>query len=98
MHLSLNLLPVGFDFHFILHSARRAFCFRSLRSGTLHSQPWLKVAKPKAPGAREYLQTKDDRAKLDGMYECILCACCQTSCPSYCTLRTFAVGGRLIPG
>jgi succinate dehydrogenase (ubiquinone) iron-sulfur subunit len=28
-------------------------------------------------------QTKADRAKLDGMYECILCACCSTSCPSY---------------
>lgn len=31
----------------------------------------------------EFLQSKDDRAKLDGMYECILCACCSTSCPSY---------------
>jgi len=31
----------------------------------------------------EFLQTKEDRAKLDGMYECILCACCSTSCPSY---------------
>jgi succinate dehydrogenase/fumarate reductase iron-sulfur protein len=36
----------------------------------------------RAPNA-EYLQTKEDRAKLDGMYECILCACCSTSCPSY---------------
>ena len=32
---------------------------------------------------KEYLQTKEDRAKLDGLYECILCACCSTSCPSY---------------
>lgn len=32
---------------------------------------------------KEFLQTKDDRAKLDGLYECILCACCSTSCPSY---------------
>ena len=32
---------------------------------------------------KEILQTKADRAKLDGMYECILCACCSTSCPSY---------------
>jgi len=31
----------------------------------------------------EYLQSREDRAKLDGMYECILCACCSTSCPSY---------------
>jgi len=32
---------------------------------------------------REWLQTKEDRKKLDGMYECILCFCCTTSCPSY---------------
>merc|ERR1711871_258837 len=32
---------------------------------------------------KEHLQSKKDRAKLDGMYECILCACCSTSCPSY---------------
>eukprot|EP00884_Botryococcus_braunii_P009143 jgi/Botrbrau1/1822/Bobra.146_1s0020.1 len=34
------------------------------------------------PG-KEFLQSKADRAKLDGLYECILCACCSTSCPSY---------------
>ena len=32
---------------------------------------------------REILQSREDRKKLDGLYECILCACCQTSCPSY---------------
>lgn len=32
---------------------------------------------------KEVLQSVEDRAKLDGMYECILCACCSTSCPSY---------------
>ncbi|KAK9815747.1 hypothetical protein WJX72_008839 [[Myrmecia] bisecta] len=31
----------------------------------------------------EYLQSREDRTKLDGLYECILCACCSTSCPSY---------------
>lgn len=31
----------------------------------------------------ERLQTQEDRAKLDGLYECILCACCSTSCPSF---------------
>ena len=46
-------------------------------------EPWLKRKTPKEEGQREYLQSKDDRAKLDGMYECILCACCMTSCPSY---------------
>jgi succinate dehydrogenase / fumarate reductase iron-sulfur subunit len=31
----------------------------------------------------EFLQSPEDRKKLDGLYECILCACCSTSCPSY---------------
>ncbi|MDH5432908.1 MAG: succinate dehydrogenase iron-sulfur subunit [Gammaproteobacteria bacterium] len=35
------------------------------------------------PPARERLQSPEDRAKLDGLYECILCACCSTSCPSF---------------
>ena len=35
------------------------------------------------PPARERLQTPEERAKLDGAYECILCACCSTSCPSF---------------
>jgi len=46
-------------------------------------QPWLQPAKPKTDTSKEYLQSKEDRKKLDGMYECILCACCSTSCPSY---------------
>jgi succinate dehydrogenase (ubiquinone) iron-sulfur subunit len=45
-------------------------------------EPWLQSDQPKQEG-REHLQSIDDRAKLDGMYECILCACCSTSCPSY---------------
>jgi len=44
-------------------------------------QPWLQT-ETAAPD-RERLQSKEDRAKLDGLYECILCACCSTSCPSY---------------
>jgi succinate dehydrogenase iron-sulfur subunit len=44
-------------------------------------RPWLTTDTP-AP-ERERLQGKEDRAKLDGLYECILCACCSTSCPSY---------------
>jgi len=35
------------------------------------------------PPAIERLQTPEDRAKLDGLYECILCACCSTACPSF---------------
>ena len=36
-----------------------------------------------APVSKEHRQSSEDRKKLDGMYECILCACCSTSCPSY---------------
>ena len=36
-----------------------------------------------APPAIERLQSPEDRAKLDGLYECILCACCSTACPSF---------------
>lgn len=35
------------------------------------------------PPAIERLQSPEDRAELDGLYECILCACCSTSCPSF---------------
>ena len=46
-------------------------------------QPWLKT-KPSSPiPTKERLQSVEDRTKLDGLYECILCACCSTSCPSY---------------
>jgi succinate dehydrogenase / fumarate reductase iron-sulfur subunit len=44
-------------------------------------EPWLKSDTP--PPDRERLQSPEDRAKLDGMWECILCFCCTTSCPSY---------------
>jgi succinate dehydrogenase / fumarate reductase iron-sulfur subunit len=44
-------------------------------------EPWLKTTSPTP--ATERLQSKPDREKLDGLYECILCACCSTSCPSY---------------
>jgi succinate dehydrogenase / fumarate reductase iron-sulfur subunit len=45
-------------------------------------QPWLKTVTP-APSGRERPQSPEDRAKLDGLYECILCFCCSTGCPSY---------------
>jgi succinate dehydrogenase / fumarate reductase, iron-sulfur subunit len=44
-------------------------------------KPYLQNDEP-AP-AIERLQSPEDRAKLDGLYECILCACCSTSCPSF---------------
>ena len=44
-------------------------------------QPWLQTETP-APD-RERLQSETERAKLDGLWECILCFCCTTACPSY---------------
>jgi succinate dehydrogenase / fumarate reductase iron-sulfur subunit len=43
--------------------------------------PWLKTTSP-GPES-EWRQSRSDREKLDGLYECILCACCSTACPSY---------------
>lgn len=44
-------------------------------------QPYL--INDEVPPARERLQSIEDRDKLDGLYECILCACCSSSCPSF---------------
>ena len=46
-------------------------------------EPWLQVEKKSEVGDKEIYQSKQDREKLDGLYECIMCACCSTSCPSY---------------
>ena len=45
-------------------------------------QPWLKAQEQKSKTI-EISQSKENRKKLDGFYECIMCACCSTSCPSY---------------
>lgn len=45
-------------------------------------KPWMQTRTPAQPD-KEQLQSKEDRAQLDGLYECILCACCSTACPSY---------------
>jgi succinate dehydrogenase / fumarate reductase iron-sulfur subunit len=45
-------------------------------------QPWLQTASPPPPD-RERRQSPEERARLDGLWECILCFCCTTSCPSY---------------
>ena len=44
-------------------------------------EPWLQTDTTTPP--KEWKQSREDREKLDGLYECILCACCSTSCPSY---------------
>jgi succinate dehydrogenase / fumarate reductase iron-sulfur subunit len=45
-------------------------------------QPWLQAESPPPPD-KERLQSEEERAKVDGLWECILCFCCTTSCPSY---------------
>ena len=44
-------------------------------------RPWLRAESPAPDGER--LQSPDERRALDGLYECILCFCCSTACPSY---------------
>jgi succinate dehydrogenase / fumarate reductase iron-sulfur subunit len=45
-------------------------------------RPWLQTVTP-PPSGKERLQSPEQREKLDGLYECILCACCSAGCPSY---------------
>jgi succinate dehydrogenase / fumarate reductase iron-sulfur subunit len=45
-------------------------------------EPWMKSDTP-PPASGERLQSPEEREKLDGLWECILCFCCSTSCPSY---------------
>jgi len=45
-------------------------------------QPYLQTKEPPAPD-QEHIQTKEERDRLNGLWECILCFCCTTSCPSY---------------
>ncbi len=45
-------------------------------------KPWMQTQSPPPPD-KERLQSPEERARLDGLWECILCACCSTSCPSY---------------
>ena len=44
-------------------------------------EPWLQTSSPTPQ--KEWKQSHEDRQKLDGLYECILCACCSTACPSF---------------
>jgi succinate dehydrogenase (ubiquinone) iron-sulfur subunit len=46
-------------------------------------EPWLQRTNVETKDGKEHFQSKEDRELLDGLYECILCACCTTSCPSY---------------
>jgi len=59
-------------------------------------EPWLKRKDIKKGGETEFFQSPEDRKKLDGMYECILCACCSTSCPSYWWNPEFYLGPAVL--
>ncbi|KAI8853728.1 alpha-helical ferredoxin [Chytridium lagenaria] len=69
-----DLVPVECDLSFLMRPYHFYKQYKSI-------EPFLKQKTP-AP-ERENLQSIADRKKLDGLYECILCACCSTSCPSY---------------
>jgi succinate dehydrogenase / fumarate reductase iron-sulfur subunit len=45
-------------------------------------KPWLQSETP-APTGKERLQSQEERELMDGVWECVLCACCSTACPSY---------------
>merc|ERR1711971_1257901 len=61
-------------------------------------QPWLQRNDEDqlGSGEKQLLQSTDDRAKLDGLYECILCASCSTSCPSYWWNPEFYLGPAVL--
>ena len=59
-------------------------------------EPWLQTTSPTPE--KEWRQSHEDREKLDGLYECILCACCSTSCPSYWWNGPLSRPGRAAAG
>ena len=54
-----------------------------LRSSSTILEKWPFLQNSTTAPEQERLQSPEDRDKLDGLYECILCACCSTSCPSF---------------
>jgi succinate dehydrogenase (ubiquinone) iron-sulfur subunit len=72
----------------ILHPLPHMYIMKDLVPDMTNFYSQYKSIKPylqrKEPiGEKEIFQSEIERKKLDGMYECILCACCSTSCPSY---------------
>ena len=58
-------------------------------------KPYLQRKTP-SPDGKEYRQSVEERKKLDGLYECILCACCSTSCPSYWFVLSSCARGNFV--
>ena len=59
------------------------------------TKPWL-VRKSSPLNEKEFLQSPEDRKKLDGLYECILCGICNASCPPFWWSRSFWTGPNLL--
>jgi succinate dehydrogenase/fumarate reductase iron-sulfur protein len=62
-----------------LFISKRDESFKNVRNEKLLQNLVFTALRPK----KENLQSKKNRSLIDGLYECILCACCSTSCPSY---------------
>lgn len=58
-------------------------------------KPWLQIVN-KSQTKIEFLQSVENRERLDGLYECVLCACCATSCPSYWWNETRYLGPAVL--
>uniref|UniRef100_F1LCP3 succinate dehydrogenase n=1 Tax=Ascaris suum TaxID=6253 RepID=F1LCP3_ASCSU len=84
MHSSKSRMTSTLHSHFVGHAAKDLVVDMNLfYAQYAYIQPWLQK-KPKLDvGKKQQYQSMKEQEKIDGLYECILCACCSTSCPSY---------------
>jgi succinate dehydrogenase (ubiquinone) iron-sulfur subunit len=88
-HLTLGRIPTDTAKQSRIYPLPHTYVVKDLVPDLTHFYQQYKSIKPylqrdtKAPDGKENRQSPADRKKLDGLYECILCACCSTSCPSY---------------
>jgi succinate dehydrogenase (ubiquinone) iron-sulfur subunit len=76
MHVVKDLVPDMFNFY-EQYSSIKPYLQRKKPQAGAGTEP------SRAKITKEHLQSKEQRAKLDGLYECIMCACCTQACPSY---------------
>ena len=71
--------------HFRTCTSLKIWCptWDSFTNSIVVLNPGCNPRHPNNRDKRNFCSRREDRAKLDGMYECILCACCSTACPSY---------------
>lgn len=89
-HFSLLLPPIDKDKKVRIYPLPHMHVIRDLvpNMSNFYEQhksvrPWLEPRMDHRLDGKEVIQSKKERKELDGLYECILCACCSTSCPSY---------------